>query len=380
MPDAVPEQTPAQGHRLNNFDALRLLAASLVVVAHAYALTGRPGLWASQNVDFGLIGVTTFFAISGFLVTASWRAQPKIYPFAAKRLLRIVPALVVIVVLCAYLMGTLATNLPTGTYLTDWQTHSWVIHNSLFDPVYQLPGVFTDHPNTAANGSLWSLAVEIRAYALVMICGLLGLFAGWRIALLVAIGVGFAVLSLPSVWSSLDSSAQHTVRDVVGAGPSGTTVMIAFVAGMLISIERRRVHLHTAAGALAAVLFLLSYWLSDGMRTVLLPLALAYLVIFLAYRTPPMPWLTRWGDASYAIYLLAFPVEQLTISGLGNSASPAAVIAIALPVTWALALVSWRFVEAPVLKLKGRLPRSGRRKPTSATAPPATEVTEAAVS
>jgi peptidoglycan/LPS O-acetylase OafA/YrhL len=366
MPDAVPDQTPAQGHRLNNFDALRLLAASLVVVAHSYALTGRLGPWADHGLDFGLIGVTTFFAISGFLVTSSWRAQPKIYPFAAKRLLRIVPALVVIVLVCAYVMGPLVTNLSTGGYLSDWQTHSWVIHNSLFDPIYQLPGVFTDHPNTAANGSLWSLAVEIRAYALVMICGLLGFFAGWRIALLVAIGAAFAVLSLPSVWTSLDPSAQHTIRDVVGAGASGTTVMIAFVAGMLISIERRHIHLHTAAGVLAGAAFLLSYWLSDGARTVLLPLALAYLVIFLAYRTPPLPWLTRWGDASYAIYLLAFPVEQLTVSWLGNDASPAAVIAIALPVTWALALVSWRLVEAPMLKLKRRLPRSGRRRPSTA--------------
>jgi peptidoglycan/LPS O-acetylase OafA/YrhL len=267
-------------------------------------------------------------------------------------------------------MGALVTNLSTGTYLGDWQTHSWVIHNALFDPIYRLPGVFTDHPNTAANGSLWSLAVEIRAYALVMICGLLGFFGGWRIALLVAIGVAFAALSVPSVWSSLDSSAQHTIRDIVGAGASGTTVMIAFVAGMLISIERRHIHLHTGAGVLAGAAFLLSYWLSDGARTVLLPLALAYLVIFLAYRTPPMPWLTRWGDASYAIYLLAFPVEQLTVSWLGNDASPAAVIAIALPVTWALALLSWRLVEAPMLKLKGRLPKSGRRRPTSGAASP----------
>jgi peptidoglycan/LPS O-acetylase OafA/YrhL len=79
-----------------------------------------------------------------------------------------------------------------------------------------------------------------------------------------------------------------------------------------------------------------------------------------------MPWLTRWGDASYAIYLLAFPVEQLTVSALGNDAAPAAVIAIALPVSWALALLSWRFVEAPMLTLKRRLPESGRRQPSTA--------------
>jgi peptidoglycan/LPS O-acetylase OafA/YrhL len=356
MPDAV-EQTPAQGHRLNNFDALRLLAASLVVVAHAYALTGRPQPYADHGLDFGLIGVTTFFAISGFLVTASWRAQPRIYPFAGKRLLRIVPALVVVVLLCAYVMGPLVTSLSAGDYLTDSQTHSWVVHNVLFDPVYQLPGVFTDHPNTAANGSLWSLAVEIRAYALVLICGLLGFFGGWRIALLVAIGVAFAVLSLPSVWTSLDPSAQHTIRDIVGSGASGTAVMIAFVAGMLVQLGRKRLELQTWTGWLAAALFFGSYWMSDDMRTVVLPLSLTYLVIFLAYKTKPLPGLTRWGDASYAIYLLAFPVEQLTIGAVGFDASPAAVIAIALPVSWGLALLSWRLVEAPMLRLKSRLPR-----------------------
>ena len=316
-----------ESHHLNNFDALRLLAASLVVVAHSYALTGRLQPAADHGLDFGLIGVTTFFAISGYLVTASWRSQPKIYPFAGKRLLRIVPALVVVDLLCAYVMGPLVTSLSTSDYLTSSQTHSWVLHNVLFDPIYQLPGVFTNHPNTAANGSLWSLAVEIRAYALVLICGLLGFFRGWRIALVVAIGVAFAVLSVPSVWSSLDPSAQHTIRDIVGSGASGTTVMIAFVAGMLIQLARSRVELRTWTGLLAGALFLGSYWMSDGARTVVLPLSLTYLVIFLAYRTRPLPGLTRWGDASYAIYLLAFPVEQLTIGAIGFHASPAAVIA-----------------------------------------------------
>jgi peptidoglycan/LPS O-acetylase OafA/YrhL len=375
----MPDPVLGAEHRANNFDALRLLAASLVVVAHGYALTGKPGLWASHGVDFGLIGVTTFFAISGYLVTASWRSQPRIYPFVAKRLLRIMPALVVIVLVIAYLMGPLVTALTAGSYLSDWQTHSWVIHNVLFDPVYQLPGVFTDHVNTAANGSLWSLAVEIRAYGLVMLCGLLGLFAGWRIVLLIAIGVAFAVLSLPSFWATPDPllgpAAQNTIRDVVGAGPSGTSVMIAFVAGMLIQTQRRRLRLHPLAGGLAAALFLASYWLSPGARTVLLPLALTYLVLFLAYETPPLPWLTRWGDASYAIYLLAFPVEQLTIGALGDSAAPGAVIAISLPICWALALVSWRLVEAPMLKLKKRLPRSGRQ-PSSTTASTSTDMSK----
>ena len=102
-------------------------------------------------------------------------------------------------------------------------------------------------------------------------------------------------------------------------------------------------------------------------RSRVLPLSLTYLVIFLAYRTRPLPGLTRWGDASYAIYLLAFPVEQLTIGAIGFHASPIAVIAIALPVSWALALVSWRLVESPMLRLKSRLPKGGRSRAPAAS-------------
>jgi peptidoglycan/LPS O-acetylase OafA/YrhL len=49
------------------------------------------------------------------------------------------------------------------------------------------------------------------------------------------------------------------------------------------------------------------------------------------------------------------------------------VIAIALPVCWALALVSWRLVEAPMLQLKSRLPKAGRRRPTRVSSAPTTE-------
>jgi peptidoglycan/LPS O-acetylase OafA/YrhL len=300
--------------------------------------------------------------------------------FAGKRALRIMPALVVSVCLVGYLMGALVSSLPALTYLKDPQTNAWVIHNALFDPIYDLPGVFSGHVFTAANGSLWSLAVEVRAYALVMIAGLLGLLAGWRLGVLVALGGAFVALSIPSVWTSLDPGAQHTIRDICGAGQPGTTVMVAFVVGMLLQTQRQHLKMYTASGVLAAAALIGSFFLSSTFSTIVLVLVLPYLVIFLAYRTPPLTALTRWGDASYAIYLFAFPIEQLIISALGSAATPGLVIAISLPITWLIAIASWHLVEAPALSLKSRLPGAAeqRPRPVRPAAPAATSATAAA--
>ena len=43
--------------------------------------------------DFGDIAVAVFFAISGFLVTASWISDPRLRSFVMRRALRILPGL-----------------------------------------------------------------------------------------------------------------------------------------------------------------------------------------------------------------------------------------------------------------------------------------------
>jgi peptidoglycan/LPS O-acetylase OafA/YrhL len=87
--------------RANNFDALRLFAALLVLVSHAFALAGstEPSV---GGFSLGGVGLYIFFAISGYLVTQSWTREPRLAPFFTKRALRILPALLAVSLLTAY--------------------------------------------------------------------------------------------------------------------------------------------------------------------------------------------------------------------------------------------------------------------------------------
>jgi peptidoglycan/LPS O-acetylase OafA/YrhL len=77
-------------------------------------------------------------------------------------------------------------------------------------------------------------------------------------------------------------------------------------------------------------------------------------VIYLAYRAPRgLRRLTRPGDVSYGVYLLAFPVQQTIVLLAGRGGiGPLALVVISLPVTYLLALLSWRVIERPALSLK----------------------------
>nr|MCA8835404.1 acyltransferase family protein [Pseudomonadota bacterium] len=78
--------------RTNNFDGIRIIAASMVIIGHAYALTGKPPapvIW--QNVIHGF-ALEIFFSISGYLILKSFFYDPNFGRFLAKRALRIFPA------------------------------------------------------------------------------------------------------------------------------------------------------------------------------------------------------------------------------------------------------------------------------------------------
>src|SRR4051794_23241057 len=129
------------GSRSNNFDVLRLAAAALVLLSHAFLINGvdHPAIALTGHQTLRDIPVTAFFGISGFLVARSWCRDPRLGRFVVKRALRILPGLWAVVGLSALVLGPALTTRPLGTYFTSPDVWGYVGDNGLFRTALYLP-------------------------------------------------------------------------------------------------------------------------------------------------------------------------------------------------------------------------------------------------
>jgi peptidoglycan/LPS O-acetylase OafA/YrhL len=341
----------APGTRTNNFESLRLVAACLVLVSHAFLLIPGGSYIAVGHANVGGLGVTMFFAISGFLIAQSWRSDPRIGPFAWKRLLRIMPALWVMLLVTTYVMGPLLTDLSLGDYLAAPDTHMYFAANAVMDEVSALPGVFGGE---TVNDSLWTLPLELKAYAMLALLGLAGAIR--RRGSVLAITAGMFALGIP-----VDAHGTSIAAHVGLMDPAPLHLTTVFLCGTVLCLYRERVPLRASVAAALAVLWIATA--ATPVQALTSAVAFSYGCVFLAYRTPAI---RLRGDISYGVYLYGAPVQLAAVGMLGTAASGPLVLAVTTPVVAALGLASWRLVEAPSLRLKDRVP--GRRSPRPAAA------------
>jgi peptidoglycan/LPS O-acetylase OafA/YrhL len=352
--------------RDNSFDVLRLAAAALVLVSHSFVVVGAAephiGDW-----PLGAFGVEIFFAISGFLVAKSWLSAPHARAFAVKRGLRILPALLVTVVACAFLLGPAVSDEPVGEYYGSLEPAGYVVDNMVSvatggvvrDVAHDLPEVFDENPTHSVNLSLWTLPIEVRAYMLVALLGVLGLL-GRGLPLVAA---GFFALSIAPASIADTPGAGSGLEFMRGTDGETAHLIALFAVAGLAYVWRSRIALRVDLALAALAALVLS--LGTPLERVALLFAIPYLTLFLAYRSwAGLRVLTRHADVSYGLYLLAFPVSQtvLLLWGGGGRPGPLVVALIAFPITYLLALASWYGVEKRALRLKGALaaPRAAR--------------------
>jgi peptidoglycan/LPS O-acetylase OafA/YrhL len=369
-PELRLDHAARQGRSVNNFDLLRLVGATLVIVAHSLELThstGTPVMFLHE--PWGEAGVVVFFSVSGFLVARSWAYDPKPLSFAMKRALRLMPALVVSLLLTALVLGPLTTTLSLRAYLEDPGTKAYVIDNSSFQTNVFLPGVFA-HTSLkgVVNASLWTLPLELKAYCLVLALGLLGLF-GRRRLLMPLLVIFFALLTVGAVRSAipLGNRVVATMADVqappsvvaearAGVFDEHAQLFAAFAIGASLFALARWVPLRWGVAGALVVAWAAAAATGDA-RAVPIATAvlLPYVVLLLAYRTSHLVRLPRrLGDYSYGLYIFAFPVQQAVVQWLAPS-SGWVTFALATPIVLALAVASWHLVEAPALTLKQRI-------------------------
>ncbi|PYE82223.1 acyltransferase family protein [Pseudoroseicyclus aestuarii] len=335
--------------RDNNLNLIRMVAATAVMVSHAVPIAlgeGAPEPLADWlGLTLGSVAVFIFFAISGYLITASFNRSSSRTSFVLARLLRLLPGLLVNLLLVAFVLGPLVTTLPVATYLGLPDPYLFVLRDMALVPLqYTLPGVFETQPYPAVVGSIWTLRHEVACYAGVFFAGLMGAWRGPRAA---ALALSLYVLG----WLVL------TLGNLSLPQPFGRLPRLAmpFAIGVAFYIWRDRIPLSLWGVALTAGLA----WLAAGSILYLpaLSLAITYITFWLGYVPGgAIRAYNRLGDYSYGMYIYAFPLQGWAVWAFGDQ-TPLQNLLYSLPPTLILAVLSWHLVEKPAMEVKGRLLR-----------------------
>lgn len=327
----------------NNFDFIRFFAAFSVLVWHCFALFGTkmPVILGTFFID----GVLVFFIISGFLITKSWMGKPDPLDFLKKRILRIFPAFICVILLSVFILGPLLTTLSLSDYFSNHLTWVYLRNILMVKITYILPGVFASNPYPhAVNGSLWTLPLEFFMYIVILIIGVLMLFK--RKFLYPAIFIiGYFLITFYYVGSHANDAFFYV------SGYHLARLGLAFLIASSFYVYRENIPLKFPIFLTAMAFYIMG--LLSGYTVFMNLLTLPYIIIYIAYA--PIPHLSKfgkYGDFSYGFYIYAFPIQQ-TITFLFKSyLNFYSYLLITFILTLIAAVISYHLIEKPALKLK----------------------------
>lgn len=326
------------GSRWPALDGLRGVAILLVFAFHLPLQIFRAGSY----------GVILFFVLSGFLITTillrelDSNGSMAFRRFYARRARRLLPALLLVII------GHLVLQLTVLDEPERWWDRTW--------PVLAYVSNFSAAAgvNLVHMAHTWSLAIEEHFYLLwpaillllprrhrfLVVSGLAAGFMTWRVALLVA--------GAPDIRVFFATDA-NAFAPLLGCA-------------LAIGLHEKRIAApssNVSALSIAALIAAACLPVDFADRRLLwgaLPIGLISAVAIHAAVNRPTTWLENrvlgwFGTISYGLYLwhyllISLPWERLPLPPLlGMAATPIAV-----------AWLSWRFVEAPLLRRKPRVP------------------------
>jgi len=325
--------------RNNSFDLIRHLAALAVLFSHQFALSGLPEPTVGLT-SLGGLGVMVFFAISGFLITASWNRSNSLSEYLSKRIRRIFPALIVCCIIMIYIIAPIFSSRSASSYIFSMDSLEGFFSYALLQFRYPFISDFgADYIfKNAINGSLWTLKFEFFDYILIsMILISKKHMVIKTVFILIA---SIVVFKLSGVVFERDyyiyRAAMTTIPFTVGAiiYASGVTRMKFWWLSLPVS----------TTVIIAACHFKEYASFQIGVSILTLYVGTVFKDTLINGRF----------DISYGIYIYAFPIQQLVINELKMNFIFSLLLCLLL--TLIAGILSWEYVEKPFIKKqKGRL-------------------------
>jgi peptidoglycan/LPS O-acetylase OafA/YrhL len=322
-------QTPQVEQSSAHFLILRIALASAVVFAHFPLISGTERMFSLMSPT---VAVQAFFVISGWVVSASFARSATLTGFWLRRLARLYPLYVFVIVSQAIAAWALAW--PTAGVLRELARYLSV--NLAFLNFLQpaLFGLLADAPVKAFNPSLWTLKLEVIFYVLtpLIVTLIMTMARSQRLRGTIALFLAAIGLYYLAWWHS-----ESLARQFPGQ-------FRFFAAGLLCWQLSERVHIkHRGRLALAAALafYVANHIVDIPVLGALQPGVIAIFVYGAAY-TLPEP--KRLPDVSYGIYVWHGPLIQFGLL-LGVTAH----LWLACAATLLVATLSWYCIEKPAI-------------------------------
>ncbi|MEK7945090.1 acyltransferase [Pigmentiphaga sp. YJ18] len=335
--------------KVNNFDLLRIVAATQVLVMHGieHLNLSKPAL---QNILSHFPGVPIFFVISGFLISASYERNPDLRSYFRNRALRIFPALwacLAFSIFLASVVGDVAFN--------NIELIPWLLAQVSFLQFYN-PDFLRSFGVGVLNGSLWTISVELQFYVA------LPLIYRWlsgnpRNAILITMTILLGALNFFILGDFFQQSLPRIFQKI--SQVVLPTYLYLFLVGILIQRNYLSLQKYLEKNAIiwtftyCVLSFSSTYFFSlktgNEINPVLATL-LAFTVVSWAVSWPNISSrLLRTNDFSYGIYIYHMPIiNTLIFLKLGGAKG----FTFALALTAICAILSWLLIERPMLRLK----------------------------
>jgi peptidoglycan/LPS O-acetylase OafA/YrhL len=342
--------------RNNNFDLLRLFAATTVMIWH-----GAEHLGVFNKMYYFLAcfyhfpGVPIFFTISGFLISYSLeRNNFDLRTYFKNRSLRIFPALW----LCTLLTAILLFGFGKVTVLKD--LFAWLLAQLTFLQFYS-PASFKSWGVGHPNGSLWSIAVELQFYLVLPII----LLIVSKIKNILLANFFLIVLFLASIVFRyfIDSeSLAHSYPFLIKL--SGNFILYYlhfFLTGIILyknfdtikALITGKVFYWLAIYMLYILIF--KMWLglyenpySINIFGIIANTLLSFLTLSFAFSFQNLSnKLLNHNDISYGIYIYHMPIVNLMIAL--NMKGSFTYLLVMMGVSIIMAIVSWKLIEQKIL-------------------------------
>jgi peptidoglycan/LPS O-acetylase OafA/YrhL len=334
----------------NNFNLIRLFAALQVAIVHSAAYL---------NIDIKYLkfldlfpGVPIFFFISGFLIIKSFKKikNDKLKNFFYNRILRIYPGLYFCFILTFFsiLFSKYLNNIDINYY----QLFLWLVTQLSFFQFYN-PDFFRGYGVGVANGSLWTISIEIQFYLLIFFVYIL---LNKYKKLLIVIFSTFIVLNIVNAIFNEKITIFQKLFNV-----SFLPWLYMFLWGCYLESNKKlqKKIISYNIFIIIFILIILNYYSAQlnifrGKTNALNPVEFFFLSIIIfkiAYTKIKIPknFLNK-NDISYGVYLYHMPIVNFFI--YKNLKETYSVLVLCLILTLSFALISWKIIEKPFLSFK----------------------------